>query len=182
MRKTLLAALPVAAALILAFALLGEGSPRAADTVDSVVVTNFPESQKVEIEGTPSQAELVRFEREVLGSSTGRPDEWRRVGVLDSSGFSWVVLSLGGEVQGPLPAPGAVTAVLVPDVGLARRALEEDGVLLFPLQTTATLAPGHEYFSASSERLPVAFPRYGVYLYNTGARSVEASLYAYLGN
>ena len=62
------------------------------------------------------------------------------------------------------------------------RALKEDRALLFPLRITATLVPGREYFSSRPERLALAFPRYQVYLYNTGARTVEAHFYAYLGN
>jgi hypothetical protein len=92
------------------------------------------------------------------------------------------VLSLGGELQGVLTEPGAAVAVLVPDAGPVLRALKEDGVLLFPLQSTATLVPGHEYFTSQPERLAVGFPRYQVYLYNTSARTIEAHLYAYLGN
>lgn len=183
MRKTLLAAIPVAVALVLTFTLVGKGEARPEAAAEPVVVTNFPEKQEVEIQGTPSQAELAHFTKVVVGpSSTGHTEDWRRVGSLDSSGFSWVVLSLGGEVQGTLGNPGAVTAVLVPDVGLATRALEEDGYLFFPLEARATLAPGQLYFSSQPERLPLGFPRYRVYLYNTGDRSVEASLYAYLGN
>lgn len=36
--------------------------------------------------------------------------------------------------------------------------------------------------TGGQERLPVGFPRYQVYLYNTSARTLDAHLYAYLGN
>lgn len=183
MRKTLPAALAVAAVLVLGFALLGEGADRSGEG-EPVVVVNFPDPQEVRVQGTPSQAELVRFEQVVLGpsSTAERPEEWRLAGSLDAGGFSWVTLSLGGLIQGTLPGPGSVAAVLVPDEGPVVRALTEDGVVLFGLEVAAALAPGEEYFAAAPVRLPVGFSRYRVYLYNTGARSVEANLYAYLGN
>ena len=98
------------------------------------------------------------------------------------SGEEEGTISLGGNVQGPVTEPGAVIAVLVPEQAPILRALKDDQIVLFPLQATATLSPGREYFTSQQQRQPVAFPRYQVYLYNTGARTVEASLWAYLGN
>lgn len=180
-----LPAVAVAAVLLCGLVLLGDGSAEAqGGDGDPVQVTNFPEVQTVEVEGTPSQARLAAFEDQLL-SPHGGPDDpgaWRHAGVLVTDGFAWITPSLGGEVQGALTDPATVVAVLVPDRPLVRRALQEDQVLLFPLRVTAALEPGSEYFASQPARLAVAFPRYHVYLYNTGARTVEANLYAYLGN
>ena len=185
LRRALPTVLAVVAILALGLAFLGEGSAqtRSAGAGQQVEVVNFPENQDVTVRGTPSQARLAGFEDQLISPNGSRdPTTWRQIGTLATDGFGWVVLSLGGNVQGPVTEPGAVVAVLVPEQAPILRALKDDQVVLFPLQATATLSPGREYFTSQQQRQPVAFPRYQVYLYNTGARTVEASLWAYLGN
>ena len=184
LRRALPTVLAVVAILALGLAFLGEGSAQTRSAAGQrVEVVNFPESQDVTVRGTPSQARLAGFEDQLISPNGSRdPTTWRQIGTLATDGFGWVVLSLGGNVQGPVTEPGAVVAVLVPEQAPILRALKDDQVVLFPLQATATLSPGREYFTSQQQRQPVAFPRYQVYLYNTGARTVEASLWAYLGN
>jgi hypothetical protein len=185
LRRALPTVLAVVAILALGLAFLGEGSAqtRSAGAGQQVEVVNFPENQDVTVRGTPSQARLAGFEDQLISPNGSRdPTTWRQIGTLATDGFGWVVLSLGGNVQGPVTEPGAVIAVLVPEQAPILRALKDDQIVLFPLQATATLSPGREYFTSQQQRQPVAFPRYQVYLYNTGARTVEASLWAYLGN
>lgn len=184
-RRSLPVVLVVAAAVVVSFLLLGERSVEGqnAGVGQPVTVVNFPDPQKVEVEGTPSQARLLPLENQLVSPNGDTdPTSWRRVGTLSTDGFGWVVLSLGGEVQGVLTEPAATVAVLIPEREPVLRALKEDGVQLFPVRAIATMTPGREYFAVQTERLPVAFSRYQVYLYNTGARTVEANLYAYLGN
>jgi hypothetical protein len=184
-RRALPVVLALAATLVVALAFQDEGSAQSrGGPGQRVEVVNFPEVQKVEVRGAPRQAMLAAFENQIVSAHGGSrdPGSWRHAGVLRTDGFGWVVLSLGGELQGVLTEPGAAVAVLVPDAGPVLRALKEDGVLLFPLQATATLVPGREYFTSQPERLAIGFPRYQVYLYNTSARTIEAHLYAYLGN
>lgn len=184
-RRTLPTVLAVVAILALGLAFLDEGSAqtRSAGAGQQVEVVNFPEVQPVAVRGTPSQARLAGFEDQLLSPNGSRdPGSWLHAGALTTDGFGWVVLSLGGDVQGALTQPGAVVAVLVPDQPPVLRALKEDRVVLFPLRASATLSPGREYFTSQQDRVPIAFPRYQVYLYNTSARTVEANLYAYLGN
>jgi len=185
-RRALPVVLAVAATLAVGLVLLDDGSAqtRSGGPGQPVEVVNFPEVQEVEVRGAPRQAMLVAFEDQVVGAHGTRrdPGSWRHVGTLNTDGFGWVVLSLGGELQGVLTEPGAAAAILVPDQAPVLRALKEDAVLLFPLQSTATLVPGHEYFTSQPERLPIGFPRYQVYLYNTSTRTLGAHLYAYLGN
>jgi hypothetical protein len=185
LRRALPTVLAVVAILALGLAFLGEGSAqtRSAGAGQQVEVVNFPENQDVTVRGTPSQARLAGFEDQLISPNGSRdPTTWRQIGTLATDGFGWVVLSLGGNVQGALTEPAAVIAVLVPERDPILRALKDDQIVLFPLQATATLSPGREYFTSQQQRQPVAFPRYQVYLYNTGARTVEASLWAYLGN
>jgi hypothetical protein len=183
-RRAFPAVLIAAAILVVGLASLDEGSAQTRSAAgQQVEVVNFPENQDVTVRGTPSQARLAGFEDQLISPNGSRdPTTWRQIGTLATDGFGWVVLSLGGNVQGPVTEPGAVVAVLVPEQAPILRALRDDQVVLFPLQATATLSPGREYFTSQQQRQPVAFPRYQVYLYNTGARTVEASLWAYLGN
>jgi hypothetical protein len=136
LRRALPTVLAVVAILALGLAFLGEGSAqtRSAGAGQQVEVVNFPENQDVTVRGTPSQARLAGFEDQLLSPHGSRdPTSWRHVGTLVTDGFGWVVLSLGGDVQGPLTDPGAVVAVLVPDQPPILLALKEDEVLLFPL-------------------------------------------------
>lgn len=189
LRKVLFAAVLLAALVAVLSLLPGEGAAQPGDErrAEPVRVVNFPDPQpvdgRVEVRGTPRQADGERL-LEVVVSPARATDvnQWTAAGAFDTDGYGWLTLSLAGEVKGTLVAPGEVAAVLVPDEELPRRALREAGETMFALTATATAEPGRPFFASRSERLAVAFPRYRVYLYTTGDRSVEASLYAYLSN
>ncbi|HEX2254371.1 MAG TPA: hypothetical protein VHQ65_13960 [Thermoanaerobaculia bacterium] len=185
MARKLAYALVLTVAFAVTLALLPDDTARAerAGEVERVEVTNFPEVQQVagtvSVEGPIRQAELVGFaEALAVPAAPSALSELVEVGVLDADGYGWATLSLAGEVRGRGGA-GRVGALLVPDVDQARRAFHE-GRLLFPLDVSAEIAAGAVWAVSESQRLPLAFPRYRIYLYNTSDRTVATRVYAYL--
>lgn len=151
-----------------------------------VLVTNFPELQRVE--GTVRMTEPVpaaKFVRvgEVLVSPV-RPTETLRLisgGLLHTDGFGEVVLSLAGQVKGGVTRPGDVGVILLPDEEPIVQAFEEKGVGQFTIEAVAEGVSGASpYFRSDQPRRDVGFPRYRVLFYNTTDRSVTVHLYAYL--
>jgi hypothetical protein len=181
--------LAYAVVLVMAFgltlALLPDDTAQAqrSGEVERVEVTNFPKVQPVtgtvEVEGPIRQAELVGFgETLAVPAAPTALSELVEAGVLQADGYGWATLSLAGEVRGR-GAAGRVGAMLVPDVEQARRAFH-DGRLLFPLDISADIEPGAVWTASEPRRVPLAFPRYRIYLYNTSDRTVATRVYAYL--
>ena len=152
-----------------------------------VWVTNFPSQQEVtgtiEVEGPIRSANLSTRE-DVVVSPTRRVDTGSMVdrGTLEADGFTHITLSLYGEVKDTVFTAGKVGVLLVPDQPRIQSALDE-GHIHLQLEVTAKTDPKvGSYFSSSSTRLPLAFPRYRILFYNSSSKSVEANLYAYLTN
>lgn len=188
-RHLLLASL--LAALVLTFTLVflpvgPESLSQQGETLAPVMVTNFPEVQAIEgavsIRGRIEHTRFVEPEREIVVSPVSREQTTQLIdgGVLETEGFSRVVLSLAGVVKGTIDRPGKLGAVLVPDVAPAREALQEEGVYLFPLEVTADLTRGSTFVASQPVEREVAFPRYRIYLYNGTDRAVGAQLFSYL--
>lgn len=177
----------VPAVLLLVFGLfLGLAFRTLAAELQQVFVENFPELQKIEgkvgVEGVIRHSQLVsREELQVTPSRRNAASDLTPAGVVESDGFTHVVLSLSGEVRDRYFEPGTVGALLVPDVEPVLNALREAGRLDFPLEVAVNVDPktGSRFASKSTPAL-LAFPRYRVYLYNTSDKSVEAHLYVYL--
>ena len=171
--------------LIAAFLRLAPIRAAGEDEIRPVLVTNFPETQKVagavSIEGPLRQAALAHIAD--IEVPPVRPDDPRRLvsaGVLTTDGFAAVVLSLSGSTKGRAPKAGEVGALLVPDEEPILRVLDEQGLLQFPLEVKAPVALNTAIFSSSQERRVVAFPRYRILLYNTSDRTMTVDLFAYL--
>lgn len=182
---------PLAVAATLgALLLVVQGSaPRtSAQDLDRVIVTNFPEVQRVAGSvrvGAPiPQSELVRrLEIVVPPVDRGAVTQLVEAEAVGAEGFTHAVLSLRGEVQGNLRRAGTVGAILVPDQEPVIRALLEEGRYEFPLEVQAAVAlEGRGYFASEQPRYALGFPRYRLFLYNTADRSVEADVYLYLTN
>jgi hypothetical protein len=105
---------------------------------------------------------------------------WTEAGILDTAGFTSLVLSFHGQFRGNPSAPGAVGLVLVPDEENILRALAEGEVHLSLSTEVERVPDGRLYFSGSRAGLAVAFPRYRVFLYNTTDRSAAVNVFAYL--
>lgn len=153
----------------------------------TVRIANFPETQDVTGEVTiaapvPSN-KMVRFLDTAV--TTVPPYATQRLiagGVLESADFTSVVLSLGGFVEGAQPDPATIGLVLVPDEDFVVEALKE-GVYLFPIEVTMQIPQESlPYVATRPEAHQLAFPRYRIYYYNTGPRTVKAQLYAFLRN
>lgn len=177
------------AVLLLLLVLAQASAPRtSAQDLDRVIVTNFPDVQRVSGSvrvGAPiPQSELVR-RLEVIVPSVDRAATTQLVEAesIEAAGFTHAVLSLRGEVQGNLTREGTAGALLIPDQEPVLRALLEEGRIDFPLEVQAAVTRATRgYFASDQPRYALGFPRYRVFLYNTSDRSVEADLYVYLTN
>ena len=179
---------PHAAAWIFAF--LGYilcNPPTFAQDRQSVTVTNFPDVQTVDgtlkVDGPIVQTTLRELTADVV-APVGAQETTALVlaGRLDTSGFATATLSLTGEVKAHFFAAGEIGALLVPDVPPVTAAFE-DGAALLSLTVTASADPGSNgYFAATQPSVPLAFPAYRVFFFNSTDTAVQASLFAYLGN
>lgn len=105
---------------------------------------------------------------------------WTDLGAVETSGFTSLLLSLHGQLRGSTSGGGVVAVVLVPNEENILRALAEGEVHL-ELEALADPLPADAlYFSGASERLPIGFPSYRVFLYNTTERSASVDAYVYL--
>ena len=161
----------------------------AAQTVQPVVITNFPPVQTVAGKlavtvSEPIPATRLASDQEVV--SPGTPDDPGSLtegGVVDATGFTSVVLSLAGEVKGTLAREGRIGALLVPDQPELVKALREDGIVALALKVEARVGPlPVALFSSDQPALRLGFPRYRVFYYNTTPRAAEVKLWAYLSS
>lgn len=154
---------------------------------ESIRISNFPEVQDVEgrveiSEPIPSN-KMVRFTDTTV--TTVKRHQTNRLisgGVIEAGPFTAVSLSLGGFVEGTPSEPAVIAAVLVPDEDFVLEALKE-GVYLFPIEVTMSIPQESlPYVGTQSETHQLTFPRYRIYFYNTGPRTVKTQLYAFLMN
>lgn len=178
----------VSLAAVAAIALFLPAGVAVSSEIQQVIVTNFPKIFPVEgtvaVKGPIRQALLVPF-TEVTVPPVALQDStrWIDVGLLESDGFSHVVLSLSGQIKGEVLKTASVGAVLLPDEEPVIRAFREKGELQFGLEVVASgVSPAGPYFASGQPRYQVGFPRYRVFLYNTSEKAVLVNLYAYLTN
>ena len=174
--------------LILGSLLLAPGPAAAApaEAEGTVRVLNFPDIQRVEgtvtVEGRLDVARSVSFEKVALPPAPpDNPGRMIDLGVLDAAGFRSVAVSLAGEFP-PGPVEGMTVGVLlVPEEEYFLRALKERGRPILSLRTEAPLAQAvRPDFTSGSLRFELAFPRYRIFLFNTGEVTVEANVFFYL--
>jgi hypothetical protein len=156
----------------------------AAEGVESVRVTNFPEVQQISgrvVVAEPIPAtRFLTLKALVSPSALADVNHLTDAGTLETSGFTHVTVSLAGSLQGS-GQPGAVGVVLVPELPEVLTALKNQGVLQFALRTEAPVSPAQGgLYSSEPTTHRVGFPRYRVFLYNTTPKSAEAVVYAYL--
>ena len=187
MSRTLMIVVLSAASAVAALVLLGAAGRDDDAEAQKVLVTNFPESQSVSgsvsVNGPVHTAALRSITKSDVWPVA--PNEISRLvpaGSIETDGFASAVLSLTGQVRGDSLRTGEVGAFLIPDEPLVQRALEEKGLMLFPLEVKASCAAGSLYFTSSQPRLTLGFTRYRVLLYNTTDKTVSVQLYAYLTN
>jgi hypothetical protein len=181
-----LATLVVGAALA-AFVLTPSGGV-VAQEVRNVFVTNFPKplsvSGTVSIEGPVKLAKFAAL-REVVVPPVNPKDTVRLIqgGMVESDGYATMVLGLQGQIKGEVYRAGTVGVFLLPDEEAIVKAFDEKGLMQFASEVSASgVSAVSPYFASSSSRVPVAFPRYRAYFYNTSDKTVTVNLYAYLTN
>ena len=77
----------------------------------------------------------------------------------------------------------ALTLLLVPDVQAASDALARDGSTPFAIRVPLTLSNvTGSIVTVTSERIPLAFPRWTAWLSNTSGTAVRTSAYLMLGD
>jgi hypothetical protein len=139
------------------------------------------------IEGTvsvevPIPHSVTRSLTEIVAAPADRdePALWTEAGILDTEGFTSVVLSFHGQFRGNPSGIGAIGLVLVPEEEDVLRSLGEGEVHLSLDASVEPVPDGRIYFSGSRAGLSIAFPRYRVFLYNTTDRSAAVNIFAYL--
>lgn len=184
MRKRFVA-LAVLAAALSAFILLPGGRALSQQIVE-VAVNNFPETQKIAgsiAVPVPIPHSAMFRQLEVVVSPAPREETTGLLELeepLNAAGFTSVVLSLQGTVKGSLGKPGRVGAVLLPDEKAVERAFNEEGLIQLQLEVNAALERSEIATFSAQQQLPIGFPRYKIYFYNSTDKSVELNLYAYL--
>ncbi len=158
-----------------------------ATEIFEVSIVNWPRVQAVEgavsVEGPIAHSIVVDFEEVVTHVLPEESNRLVDAGVLDARGFTELVLSIAGETNGGNLTSGRAGAVLIPETSLARRALDEEGLFLFPLNVAVEVPAGDPvYIAAPSVKHRLAFPRYRVYFYNTAEKAVRLQLTAHLAN
>ena len=166
--------------------------------VQTVQVANFPETQEVEvgnfpevqeIKGTVSVAGTIRHgtirwvvnETVPPGIAREAVSDLIDAGIVSTDGFTGVVLSLQGEVQGVLGEAGGVGALLVPnDTEVIAKLIQ--GYIHFPLEVQAVLARREISVFSQQSFQTVGFPAYKVFLYNATDKAIDLDLYLYLTN
>ena len=179
--------LPVLLALAAVAALLLAPTGRVvAQRLQQVIVTNFPEIQK--IKGTVSVAGPVHLSfmesfPDIVVPPVQATDTTRMVdaGVVVTGGFPELVLSLHGVVRGSVQKPGTVGAILIPEQESIQEAFHQHGMMHFALETTAGgVSSKTPYFASNQPRFTVGFSSYRIFLYNTTDKTITANLFVYL--
>jgi hypothetical protein len=165
--------------------LMSPSVPASADDVERVMITNFPSVQIVDgtmAIGSPiPSTHLLEVSTVVSPADPRDLHEYTDAGVVDLSGFSEAVLSLGGEIKGTSSGESLVGVVLIPDESRVEDAFLNHQEILFPLTVEAEVGRlSGGIFGSPQEAVRLAFPRYRVFLYNSGRSSVSATLYIYL--
>jgi hypothetical protein len=175
--------------LLLAASLAFVVSPPAtsiAQEMQNVVVTNFPKIFTVG--GTVSVDRPIKHSkfavlREVVVSPVNPRDTVRLIqgGLVESDGFTGMVLGLQGQIKGEVFRPGTVGVFLLPDEESIVHAFEEQGLMQFATEVKAAgVSAASPYFASNASQVDVGFPRYRTYFYNTSDKTVTVNLYAYL--
>ncbi len=147
----------------------------AAGAQSEVKVVNTP---SVSVPEPIPHASIQRFLEIPVSASTHLTGSSISAGKVDSAGFSRMMLSLGGEIQGS-DLNGTVGAILVPVEEFVVKATKRD-ITPFALRVEANAIGDTGIFAAVPSSLPVSFPQYAVFFYNTGEKAVKANLYVYL--
>ena len=177
----------LAAVLVLVVALsLPAARLLAGSDIDQVWVRNFPDVQAVRgdvqiREPIPASRFAPMRGLLVAPGTDGELASLEAAGEVDAGGFAQLTVSVSGQVTSELFRGGEVSVILVPDEPVVIDRLRRTGeaALAHRLTLGVDRAAG-PYFAASRASLPVAFPRYLVYLTNGTDRTAELDVFLYL--
>jgi hypothetical protein len=185
MKKSILIALLIVAT---AAVVLSPAGTALSQEVQTVIVSNFPKIWKVagavSIDGPVSHGRFVPM-RDVTVPPVSPKDTIRLIqgGIVESDGFTTMVLGLQGQIKGEVFRPGTVGVFLLPDEEPIVKVFEEKGLMQFVAEVNAPgVSAASPYFTSTANRIQVAFPRYRTYFYNTSDKTVTVNLYAYMTN
>lgn len=103
-----------------------------------------------------------------------------QAGTIDADGYGMMVLSLAFESAQPIANGGRVGAILIPDYDIFERLKDSWGIYGFPLEVSIQVRPGDDQIQIGEQlRVPVAFPRYQVFMYNETNSVAKMFLYVY---
>lgn len=186
-RQTAVLSVAAAVAVLTAGWLLAQPDfGRATDRVGRVFVTNLANPQPVkgtiEVGGTIRHGRLVTVaDATVSPAAREEVNQLTDGGIIETDGFTSVVLSVQGQIKGRPARDGAIGVILLPEEEPFLRAFIEDGQIQLPLEVAASVRANQDtYFSASEAHLPVAFARYRVLFYNSTDKTASVNLFAYL--
>jgi hypothetical protein len=184
-KKTVVVSMAMITAVVLIL-IAPSGVARSQDVMRALVVnlaTPHPIVGTVSVEGTIRHTDTVRVNGVVVPSADrDEPARWMDAGVVETSGFTYLALSVQGYVKGRIDQPGVIGVILIPEEGPVIQALNE-GQIQLPLEVAADVTlSATSHFSASAPRLPIAFPRYRIWVYNSTRESAEANIFLYLTN
>jgi hypothetical protein len=155
-------------------------------SMQEVVVRNFPQVQQVEgrvsVDGPVPLSSVARRDGIIVAPVSPR-DTTRLIdaGTIETAGFGHVTLSLIGTTKGEVGRSGSVGAILIPDEDRVRQAFDESGETLFALTVEAAgVSSASAHFASSQPRFQIGFPRYRVFLFNTSDKAADVDLVAYL--
>lgn len=144
-----------------------------------VRVTNFPETQKVLVEGV---AKALKLEKILLVPSRRTElGELYHAGKIETEGYTNVSVYLQGEIKSSTFLSGNIGLILIPDEEPILRAFKETKQIQFPIEIVCTMTSGDsEYFNCALNNQLIGFARYRMYLYNSLDKNAEVNAYLYL--
>jgi hypothetical protein len=173
----------LAAALLLATLAFSAGGVQESRSYVVNLETPHPIEGEVGIVGPITHSRVERISGVVVAPvGRGATSLWAEAGRLQTDGFTSVTLSLHGLSGGTDRRAGSVGVVLVPAEARILRAFQENELHLALEATAEVSAADLRFFSGSSPSLPLGFPTYRVFVYNTTEQSVTVDIYAYLTN
>lgn len=163
---------------------------------EPVTVANFPRVQEIagtvairdsaRVTGRTDATRFLAYENREVSPLVGTtsPRDFQYLGTIEADGFASVILSVAAWLPSGIGDRGEIGVLLLPDIAVARDALDRDGTapLALKLQVPIARTSAGTTVAATSERLLLSFPRWRAYLYNTTTSTLRVNAFAMLGD
>ena len=100
-------------------------------------------------------------------------------GIIETEGYSDLVLNMGGMPSSAPQKAGVVGAILIPDIAPFDEAFRQWGILPAVIELTVEVKPNATSFIAKQKRFDIGFPRYKLLFYNTTDSTMKIAFFAY---